>query len=67
MAKFVDCRPVFIDVTADFTVEGGPIGGQTRATFRNEHLSYILTWFADLFHLFIFISLLVLYIAYFHF
>uniref|UniRef100_R4G3N1 SURF1-like protein n=1 Tax=Rhodnius prolixus TaxID=13249 RepID=R4G3N1_RHOPR len=45
MAKFVDCRPVFIDVTADFTVEGGPIGGQTRATFRNEHLSYILTWY----------------------
>ena len=26
------------------TVPGGPIGGQTRVTLRNEHLQYIFTW-----------------------
>jgi len=28
----------------DSTVAGGPIGGQTNVTVRNEHLSYIVTW-----------------------
>lgn len=36
--------PIFIDASVDTTVPGGPIGGQTRASLRNEHLSYILTW-----------------------
>lgn len=45
MAKFADCRPVFIDASVESTVKGGPIGGQTRASLRNEHLSYIITWY----------------------
>ncbi|XP_012520150.1 PREDICTED: surfeit locus protein 1 isoform X2 [Propithecus coquereli] len=27
------------------TVPGGPIGGQTRVTVRNEHMQYIITWY----------------------
>lgn len=26
------------------TIPGGPIGGQTRVTLRNEHMQYIVTW-----------------------
>lgn len=29
---------------AGSTVPGGPIGGQTRVTLRNEHMQYIVTW-----------------------
>uniref|UniRef100_A0A0K8SFG3 SURF1-like protein n=3 Tax=Lygus hesperus TaxID=30085 RepID=A0A0K8SFG3_LYGHE len=46
MAELVDCSPIFLDACAESTVPGGPIGGQTRASLRNEHLSYILTWFS---------------------
>ena len=28
------------------SVPGGPIGGQTNVQLRNEHTSYILTWFS---------------------
>ncbi|VDQ11392.1 unnamed protein product [Trichobilharzia regenti] len=28
------------------TFVGGPVGGQTRVTLRNEHASYIFTWFS---------------------
>lgn len=31
-------------VSAESTVPGGPIGGQTRVTLRNEHMQYIITW-----------------------
>lgn len=44
MAEMAGTVPIFIDASADTTVPGGPIGGQTRASLRNEHLSYILTW-----------------------
>ena len=26
------------------TVQGGPIGGQTRISLRNDHLQYVFTW-----------------------
>lgn len=45
MAAQADSLPIFLDATNDFDVRGGPIGGQTRVTLRNEHMSYILTWF----------------------
>ncbi|XP_023371870.1 surfeit locus protein 1 isoform X1 [Otolemur garnettii] len=55
MAKMTGADPIFIDanfrpdceesVSAESTVPGGPIGGQTRVTLRNEHLQYILTWY----------------------
>ncbi|CAN7992794.1 unnamed protein product, partial [Ixodes hexagonus] len=44
MARFCNVAPVLIDADAASTVQGGPIGGQTKVTLRNEHFSYILTW-----------------------
>ncbi|XP_057265194.1 surfeit locus protein 1 isoform X1 [Pezoporus wallicus] len=32
-------------VLAGSTVPGGPIGGQTRVSLRNEHMQYIITWY----------------------
>ncbi|XP_067126255.1 surfeit locus protein 1 [Centruroides vittatus] len=46
MAYSVRAAPVFIDAVAESTVPGGPIGGQTRVTLRNEHFSYIITWYS---------------------
>ncbi|XP_078282540.1 LOW QUALITY PROTEIN: surfeit locus protein 1 [Rhinoraja longicauda] len=45
MAQVVDTEPILIDADFDSTVAGGPVGGQTRVTLRNEHLQYILTWY----------------------
>ncbi|KAM8802448.1 surfeit locus protein 1 isoform 2-T2 [Rhynchonycteris naso] len=45
MAKFAGTDPIFIDADFKSTVPGGPIGGQTRVTLRNEHMQYILTWY----------------------
>lgn len=45
MAERTGASPIFLDATNDCDVPGGPIGGQTRTILRNEHLSYILTWF----------------------
>ncbi|XP_076057111.1 surfeit locus protein 1 [Oratosquilla oratoria] len=44
MAQILNTDPVFVDAVDTF--EGGPIGGQTRITMRNEHMSYILTWYS---------------------
>lgn len=41
-----DVAPYFVDADAGSTVEGGPLGGLTQIAFRNNHLSYALTWFA---------------------
>ncbi|KAJ8981461.1 hypothetical protein NQ317_000137 [Molorchus minor] len=46
MSAATGSLPIFLDATNDFDVPDGPIGGQTRVSLRNEHLSYILTWFA---------------------
>ncbi|KAG5896343.1 hypothetical protein JTB14_005823 [Gonioctena quinquepunctata] len=45
MASVAGTAPIFLDATNDFDIPGGPVGGQTRISLRNEHLSYILTWF----------------------
>ncbi|XP_036276309.1 surfeit locus protein 1 [Pipistrellus kuhlii] len=45
MAKLTGTEPIFIDADFKSTVPGGPIGGQTRVTLRNEHLQYIITWY----------------------
>ncbi|XP_063239145.1 surfeit locus protein 1 isoform X2 [Bacillus rossius redtenbacheri] len=45
MANTTGATPVFLDAAASSTVPGGPIGGQTRVTLRNEHMSYIITWY----------------------
>uniref|UniRef100_A0A8D8RZY0 SURF1-like protein n=1 Tax=Cacopsylla melanoneura TaxID=428564 RepID=A0A8D8RZY0_9HEMI len=44
MSTVMGTSPVYLDACVDSDVPGGPIGGQTRITLRNEHLSYILTW-----------------------
>lgn len=46
MSQICDTEPYFLDATAASTVPHGPVGGQTRVTLRNEHLSYIFTWFS---------------------
>ena len=46
MTKATGASPIYLDATDEFDVEGGPVGGQTRISFRNEHLSYILTWYS---------------------
>lgn len=38
--------PYYLDARTESNTPGGPIGGQTRVTLRNEHLSYVVTWFA---------------------
>jgi len=46
LAEKLGTEPVFVDAMMATTVHGGPIGGQTRVTLRNEHMSYMLTWFS---------------------
>ncbi|CAH1993248.1 unnamed protein product [Acanthoscelides obtectus] len=46
MAKLTHSDQIYLDATNDFDIPEGPIGGQTRVSLRNEHLSYILTWFS---------------------
>lgn len=46
MAQHTDTTPLFLDADASSTVLGGPIGGQTRVSLRNDHLQYIFTWYA---------------------
>lgn len=45
MAEAAGTEPVFLEAKAETTVPGGPIGGQTRVSLRDEHLSYLLTWY----------------------
>uniref|UniRef100_W5KZ50 SURF1-like protein n=1 Tax=Astyanax mexicanus TaxID=7994 RepID=W5KZ50_ASTMX len=45
MAKVTGAEEIFLDVVLESTIPGGPIGGQTRVTLRNEHMQYILTWY----------------------
>lgn len=44
MSKIVDSDPILIDAVMESSVTGGPIGGQTNISLRNEHVSYIITW-----------------------
>lgn len=50
--------PTVVEADASPNPGGWPRGGQTRVTFRNEHLQYAITWFA------LAIVLLGVYIAY---
>ncbi|XP_044013762.1 surfeit locus protein 1 [Aphidius gifuensis] len=45
MAEIAQTEPVYLDMIASDGVPGGPIAGQTRVTLRNEHTSYIITWY----------------------
>lgn len=46
MAKILGTLPLFLDANNESTMKGGPIGGQTNISLRNEHMSYIITWFS---------------------
>ncbi|KAL2100122.1 hypothetical protein ACEWY4_004516 [Coilia grayii] len=46
MARVTGAEPIFIDADLASTIPGGPIGGQTRITLRNEHMQYIVTWYS---------------------
>lgn len=45
MCLATGAEPIFLDARQETTISGGPIGGQTRVTLRNDHLSYLITWF----------------------
>nr|CAB3266714.1 surfeit locus protein 1-like [Phallusia mammillata] len=46
MSKLTGTSPILIDAVFDpGAPPGAPIGGQTRVTLRDEHLSYIVTWY----------------------
>uniref|UniRef100_A0A8C7NHL0 SURF1-like protein n=1 Tax=Oncorhynchus mykiss TaxID=8022 RepID=A0A8C7NHL0_ONCMY len=45
MARVTGAEQIFIDADLASTIPGGPIGGQTRVTLRNEHMQYIMTWY----------------------
>uniref|UniRef100_A0A1I8PCI9 SURF1-like protein n=1 Tax=Stomoxys calcitrans TaxID=35570 RepID=A0A1I8PCI9_STOCA len=46
MCAVTGAQPVFLDASYQSSVPGGPIGGQTRITLRNDHLSYLITWYS---------------------
>lgn len=46
MCELTGASPIYLDAKYESSVKGGPIGGQTRVTLRNEHLSYVFTWYS---------------------
>ena len=48
LAEKLDTVPVFVDLDLESSREaagrGGPVGGQTRISLRNDHAQYMLTW-----------------------
>ena len=45
MATKLGTQPIFLDADVHSTISGGPIGGQTRVSLRNDHFTYLLTWY----------------------
>jgi len=46
LANKLETLPIFIDADSNSTVPYGPVGGQTRCTLANDHMSYLITWFS---------------------
>lgn len=46
ISEKLNTLPIFLDANVATSVKGGPIGGQTRVNLRNEHMSYIVTWYS---------------------
>ncbi|CAH0578098.1 unnamed protein product [Chrysodeixis includens] len=47
MSAYLGCAPVWLDARGiPDPPQGWPIPNQTRVTLRNEHLSYIVTWYS---------------------
>ncbi|XP_076868004.1 surfeit locus protein 1 [Brachyhypopomus gauderio] len=45
MSRATGSEQIFIDAVLESTIPGGPIGGQTRVSVRNEHMQYVITWY----------------------
>ncbi|XP_063392850.1 surfeit locus protein 1 [Cydia fagiglandana] len=46
MSEHLGCAPVWLDARGiPDPLEGWPIPNQTRVTLRNEHMSYLVTWY----------------------
>ena len=45
LAYKLGTEEIFIDADLKSSTPGGPIGGQSRVKLRNDHFSYLLTWF----------------------
>jgi len=45
LAYKLGTEEIFIDADLKSSTAGGPIGGQSRVKLRNDHFSYLLTWF----------------------
>ncbi|CAH0716425.1 unnamed protein product, partial [Brenthis ino] len=46
MSAYYDCAPVWLDAKGiPDPPEGWPLPNQTRITMRNEHFSYLVTWY----------------------
>lgn len=46
MSSLTGTEPYYLDAVLNSSIPGGPIGGQTTISLRNEHLSYVVTWFS---------------------
>ncbi|PAV70105.1 hypothetical protein WR25_09677 [Diploscapter pachys] len=44
MGQYYGTEPVMVDAVYETSIPGGPIGGQTNVSIRNEHMQYIVTW-----------------------
>ncbi len=45
MARSLGTAPIYLDAIRSSSVPGGPLGGQTAIQLRNEHMSYMITWY----------------------
>lgn len=45
MAERADVSPIYIEMLSNNNQDEYPIGNQTRVDLRNEHLTYIITWY----------------------
>ncbi|VIP00438.1 Uncharacterized protein BM_BM17257 [Brugia malayi] len=46
MAEKHGTLPVLVDACYESSIRGGPIGGQTRVSHRNDHMMYACFWFS---------------------
>ncbi|XP_053989093.1 surfeit locus protein 1 [Hylaeus volcanicus] len=46
MAEKAGTAPIYLEMAYDKDLPKFPVGGQTQVHLRNEHLSYIITWYA---------------------
>ena len=46
MAQELNTAPIYIDAAESTSIKGGPHGGQTAIQLRNDHLTYLITWFS---------------------